>query len=333
MSRWWDRDDVNATVVDCHSRRARFPKARLDRLKTRLEPLLDEYIEILAEHGIQCKMEEAGSVAEGVRILHPDGTLERDVEFVMDGSSVHVTPLDQKACCIIMHPLGNRRKDQLPDSFHDTYGHVSAKLVLDVFDEAFGEVLPSWQSAFKKSGCVVYKEQGPAVTVKVNQGGRDWLSVDLVPAICVPDEGFYVPKQRPCGPKHDYGWRQSFSFEERDRYPPDLPCTKACLRILKTFCVSNEEMKKLDTYILKNILFLEMEERPHDTWDVEDVARRVLGLLARLRRGLQDGFIPQFFNRNVNLLGETSEGAMDDMRKYVNTILRQKDAFMQIFSA
>ena len=97
--------------------------------------------------------------------------------------------------------MGNRRDDQLPDSFIDEYGHVSAKLVLDVFDEAFGELLPSWQSAFKRSGCVVYKEQG--------------LSVDLVPAIYVLGSGCYVPKLRPHGPKHDYALMPSFSFEER----------------------------------------------------------------------------------------------------------------------
>ncbi len=325
---WWDHEDVNDAVVEYYHDYARYPRETLDWLKKQVKPLLDQYVAALARRGVRCRIEYTGSVAEGVRIQHTDGTLELDVEFVMEAPFVHVTPLDEAGCCNLIDPSGQGLV-YLPGSFIGKRGHVSAERVRELYDAVFDEVMPSWQSVFQRFGCVIHKVEGPAVKVKVAKKGKPWLYVDLVPAIQGPGGGCYVPKQRPHGHRYIFAWRESFSLEERDQYPDDCPWAKPCLRILKSFCASNLQMKRMETYILKNLLFLEVDERPSNSWDEEDVGRRLLGLLVRLRKGLRDGFIPQFFNQGVNLLRTTSASDMTDMQLYINTLLCRKQAFLE----
>ena len=112
----------------------------------------------------------------------------------------------------------------------------------------------------------------------------------------------------------------------------DMACAKASLRILKAFGAETEVMKKLDSYIWKNLLFWEIEERPGHSWNKEDTARRVLGLLARLRGALSHGKMPQFFKRKVNLLIPVSKSARKDMHRFIDRLLSNKRAFIRVFT-
>ena len=338
-SAFWDDPRINKILIDFHEKRARFPDEKIEQLKPRLKRLLNEYVSALAQRGIRCRWVYAGSVSEGIRIVYPNNTIELDVEFRMDGSGLQVPEEGKSPCSVLIKPPENPDDWNLPDTFLDKYQNVSAELALNEFDVAFRDVIDSWEQAFRGDVSVVHKTQGPAERVIVSKDSREWLFLDFVPVLEVPGEGRYVAKQRPCGQREPFFWRHSYSDEEKNQYPSDAekPYAKACLRILKAFAIDSEEMKKLDTYVWKNLLFWELRERPDDSWNEEDVARRVLGMLARLRTALSEGKkeprIPQFFNLEADLLFEVSKRTRKEMHSFIDRLLCQKKEFVKVFTA
>lgn len=245
MANWQRRQHINDQVLDFYHSHARFPKEELDEVNRYLEPFLNSLQFALQNKGICAKFKDTGSAFEKVHEPHLDGSLELDIEAVMDGSGLKTIHLDMPSSSVLCAQK-KRWCDALPSSFFDYRARVSTRKVLDIFEGACTSVAPPTAS---------FQQHGPAITMKVMRprSWRLWFAVDIVPAISIQSRGVYVPKQRAEGYMKDFAWRESFSLEERENYPSDCPWAKPCLRMLKALCDRHDDLGQLQSYPLKNL--------------------------------------------------------------------------------
>ncbi|XP_043942194.1 inositol 1,4,5-trisphosphate receptor-interacting protein-like [Protopterus annectens] len=178
-------------------------------------------------------------------------------------------------------------------------------------------------NVFKGDERLVFKQQGPARTLKIIRNGNPTISVDLVPAI-KNDNVYLVAKiyggQFEMDHCKDVLWRLSFSvqekafLEQKDLTLPKNACHKRALQILKY--LKQEERNSetppphwctsLSSYHLKTLWLHQLHKTPASQWVNILLRERVIELLNHLIHSLESKTLHHFFMGNAELIKEAS---------------------------
>lgn len=293
-----------------------------------------------------CKyVEFTGSAYEGVQI-GPD--VEFDVMFIMDGSNIEKSPSVDG----YLH---------LSRSDHFSWGSNSNKVldkiscsdalspdgVIEVFFGYLQKVVNKLNFVrHGKTYEILLRRHGPAIQMDVEEvvdyDRKLCYSVDMVPAFKLHDGTLCVAKpfkgdELPLDiENHDFvkqAWRISTSLQEKeklihcDRF--DNGCRKQVLRIMKAFLQQNTELKKLTSFHMKTILLYLMDYQ--SDWSQASMALRVVDMLYRLEKCLENKFMEHFFIPNINLLQNVKDEALQNMYYNIQNIRTNKNRFSMIF--
>ena len=127
-------------------------------------------------------------------------------------------------------------------------------------------------------------------------------------------------------------WRISYSLEEKELcngMDDDDGCRKVVLRILEAWRNNEVAMHPLTSYHLKTALFHEVEEV--DDWSQSELGPRVIGVLRRLQRAMEEGYQPHYFDPRINLLSSISERTIADIGNRVKHIVTSEAEFNYVF--
>jgi len=143
-------------------------------------------------------------------------------------------------------------------------------------------------------------------------GRKPWFSVDIVPTLKIRksnenDFEYYVAKPT----KHsqcDNAWRRSYSIDEKKKFrnmDSDNGCRKQVYRILKVIRNREASLARISSYILKTVLFREIDKNPHDKdfWKDANLGQRLMDMIRRLQIELESGKVKHFY-LDMNLLDD-----------------------------
>ncbi|XP_034639170.1 mitochondrial dynamics protein MID49 [Trachemys scripta elegans] len=122
-------------------------------------------------------------------------------------------------------------------------------------------------------------------------------------------------------------WRQSFYRSEvsklKDLDAADSGARQCCLKILKGVCKNHPFLSKLTGSHLTHVL-LHLSESESD-WAEEALAARFQHVLEALVGYLETGFLPCYFNSQINLFCELLEEEIDEMGYALYSAVSQPD--------
>lgn len=299
-----------------------------------------------------------GSYYERVKIKEPD---EFDLMLIMDNLELDDAPFEEEdgfspppfAFTTVMIDMGEERLWQ-QDRCVNRQGMLKASQVKAVFGRLVREAIME-----KRYRNVDVKSEGPAVTLKITEQGREY-SVDLTLAIKdytwpedaeewqtrhrngwpkqdlvkgIVKEGCHLVAKQPKGQDiadRDKGflWRYSFSAAEKKLFLQGgqgeaSSCRKQVLRIVKALR-EELDLKPLKSYHLKTLLLYECESHPNAwEWSHTTLGDRFLGLLKRLENCLNRKHCPHYFIENLNLFQTFNSQECQKLAKNVRMIRSQ----------
>ncbi|KAI0217408.1 Cyclic GMP-AMP synthase, partial [Lamellibrachia satsuma] len=196
------------------------------------------------------------------------------------------------------------------------------------------------------SRLVMLRCHGPAVQMDVYRTEVDrrrnnvWYSVDVVlsyEAKLDQRKRTFVAKPLISiegAPQVKNTWRLSFSLEEKELFDGmdrDNGCRKKVLRILKVVRNREAGLKNLTSYHLKTALFYEMKEV--NNWRQSELGPRLIGVLRRLYRAMEQGCQPHYIVPHINLLGGMKRCTIENIRDRLERIVRLEYVFTKLFRA
>ena len=185
---------------------------------------------------------------------------------------------------------------------------------------------------------VKLRYHGPAVQMDVYRDETDkrrdnvWYSVDVVLSYEVKlqrRKRIFVAKDLESEPET---WRISYSLEEKALFngmDDDDGCRKKVLRILKAWRNDEVAMHPLTSYHLKTALFHEMKESRN--WSQSELGPRVIGVLGRLQRAMEEGNQPHYFEPRINLLSRIGDQTIADIGHRLERICTCERVFTDVF--
>ena len=226
---WHSSDELQRRLVDFHYEYARFPAKRLKAATENLEKITLELRKVLQETGVCDEFLYTGSVYEGIKVDATD--LEFDIMVVLKhGADLESSPYGP------LHRLlkprqGNGYKEGLL-CCTGSQGLLEPEKV----NSAFCGRLQKAINRLSLSPRIKLRAHGPATQMDVSIDGTFRYSVDMVPTYVVDNE--YLVAKPGSGETWDYGWRVSYSRQEKDLLKcidSSNGCRKWCIRILKVF--------------------------------------------------------------------------------------------------
>lgn len=198
----------------------------------------------------------------------------------------------------------------------------------------------------------------PATTLTITHPkiAGDSVSVDLTPLIesCAPFRDWLrwprPEAQWPSDEKEEklksiglnniakdpFYWTYSYASCEKellDGIDANGTCRKKSQRIMKKLKESwcPEGMKQdLTSYHLKNILFWECEDHPHDyEWSDNNLATRLSSMCNRLLKCIREENVPQYFHPRVNLFSTKDIDVLNQVAKNIQRFLRDPVGYLQ----
>lgn len=125
----------------------------------------------------------------------------------------------------------------------------------------------------------------------------------------------------------DGEWRISFSLAENKLGQSLSPVQRhvmVLLKIIKKAYLSDHDV--ISTYLLKNILFWECENRENDFWREDNSAKCLLSMMDRLEECLRKGHLPHYIMPDSNILHDEDQDKLDQA---VNAVPRCEETFFR----
>ena len=188
---------------------------------------------------------------------------------------------------------------------------------------------------------MVVRAHGPAVQLDVARKGTNQrlLSADLVPCFQIGHDSYYVAKPY-TGRKQvfnrDLLWRQSFSLKEKGIFEymdRDFGCRHELLRILKTIVKKNPSyFGSLESYHLKTAFMHYMEKEVQGWCGESALEKHFLGFIRALQSYLEEGRLPHYWLRDVNLLEDINPVVTRNMADRLKRILNSEVEMSRILA-
>ena len=315
-------ETVTSMLRQFHEEYARQPMTAIDEAR----PTHTQYTNYLADKlrgmGLCSRVEYTGSAYEGVKVSND---IEFDIMVIKTGNNF--TPA-QASKSGYYHLKDDNDRCISPESKVAEFCGTLQKLI---------------NNHGVMSRLVKLRYHGPAVQMDVYREETDkrrdnvWYSVDVVLSYEVKlqrRKRIFVAKPLKSDERESRPWRLSYSLEEKalfDGMDRDNGCRKKILRILKVWRNREPGMYLLTSYHLKTALFHEMTEVRN--WSQSELGPRLIGVLRRLYRALQDGYQPHYFDPQINLLDNIPQMTVANIRDRLGSLLRSEQAFTRVFKS
>ncbi|CAC5397072.1 unnamed protein product [Mytilus coruscus] len=136
--------------------------------------------------------------------------------------------------------------------------------------------------------------------------------------------------------KDPFYWTYSYASCEKELLADidvNGTCRKKSQRIIKKLKESwcPKGMKHyLTSYHLKNIMFWECEDHPHDyEWSDDNLATRLRSMCDRLFKCIREENVPQYFHPRVNLFSTKDIDVLNQVTRNIERILWDPVSYMQ----
>ena len=324
---WHSKPEVTTMLQQFHEKYARQPTAAIDEARQTHTKYTNYLANELRKLEICSRVEYTGSAYEGVKVSND---IEFDIMVIKTAGNRMLTPL------------------QAPISgYYYLQDENSSKVSPD---KKVADFCGTLQKLINKhpemSRLVILRYHGPAVQIDVYRSEVDrmrnnvWYSVDVVlsyEAKLDQRKRIFVAKPLKSvegASQVKDAWRLSFSLEEKELFDGmdrDNGCRKKVLRMLKVVRNREAGLKKLTSYHLKTALFYEMKEVSN--WRQSELGPRLIGVLRRLYRAMEQGLQPHNFVTQINLLDGMNRSTIENIRDRLERILRLEHVFTEIFRA
>ncbi|KAI0215608.1 hypothetical protein LSAT2_032333 [Lamellibrachia satsuma] len=322
---WHSKPEVTTMLQQFHEKYARQPTAAIEEAK----PIHTKYTDYLAKGlknlEICSRVEYTGSAYEGVKVSND---IEFDIMVIKKEGNHTIKAVQTPIPGYYYLPEGNSSNISPDKNVTDFCGTLQ-----DLINKH-----P------EMSRLVILRYHGPAVQMDVYRSEVDrtpnnvWYSVDVVLSYAAKQdqqECLLVAKPLKSmegAPEVKDAWRLSFSLEEKELFDGmdrDNGCRKKVLRILKVLRNKEAGLKKLTSYHLKTALFYEKKEVSN--WSQSELGPRLIGVLRRLYRDMEQGCQPHYFIPQINLLDGIAPMTIKNIKCRLEHILCIEHVFRGLF--
>ncbi|XP_066545488.1 mitochondrial dynamics protein MID49 isoform X2 [Amia ocellicauda] len=200
-------------------------------------------------------------------------------------------------------------------SFWDKFiigGYLSSKVLVNTLNKTVMESM-NWPALDGMLECTVRPVMGSQELKLEVHSEHGQLFINILPTIIVND--VILTAQLEVTGNFDNLWYQSFYTSETNKLADldDADCgvRKRCLKTLKAVCRDCPALRKLTGRHLANVI-LHLSEKESD-WTEAAFADRFQQVISELIGYLEQGCLPGYFNKVVNLLSDCSEEEIDDI--------------------
>ncbi|XP_053326969.1 mitochondrial dynamics protein MID49 [Spea bombifrons] len=191
-------------------------------------------------------------------------------------------------------------------------GYLSSRTVVESLHKTLvGSI--NWPAIGTMLECVIQPVIAPD-DLKLEVTHSDFhMIIHILPMVAAKDT-VLLAHHHPNAPAENL-WHQSF-YDEEARLLQELDGADSgvrlpCLQILHGICRQNPSLRQLPAACLRNVI-LHLSNETSD-WTQPDLADRFLQVLEELIGYLDKGFLPGYFNGNVNLFSCLREEDIDEL--------------------
>ena len=244
-----------------------------------------------------------GSCYHGTKIAN---AIEYDVYVIMDGTDlVAFTTPDSKCHAALKPKRGQGSK--FTELMEDGYVHVLGER----WANKFHQILATLRSQHRELEVpnVTFIKLGPVVQMDVYKDNL-WFKVDLIPTFQLSSNVRYGAKpyrSEASLPLYAHLWYRCFPEEELDvfaKMDQDGGCRKDVFKVLKLILrehLVEETMPFVTSFHFKTLLLLRLAHNPDESWNADQLSKRVLDLLVAMERAIERGWLDHYFIWGVNL--------------------------------
>ena len=192
----------------------------------------------------------------------------------------------------------------------------------------------------------------------VNKPGSEslWFSACLVPSLRVDKEtyisklhtgfgrrnttkglgrrGYTYTYSSSIGDEDNVLWGPIFIEKEKRfiRCSEDSSHKKMILRLLKHLIMTEPALQPLQMYCAKHVLFKLCSENPHLTWDKKSIGIRFSDVMKEFGMILKEGWLPNFFEKNENMLELYNPSSLNHMAKRIENMLHDATVMFTVLN-
>ena len=333
---WHDQPEIKTLLQNFHRKYARYPTSRIKKAKKRFKVYTNYLEDNLRAQGMCSRIEYTGSVYQGVVV--PYTNMDFDIVVIQPPDiSRNLTPVYRSPGYYSLKTADEKAGLLMDPNLLDDKGFL---LPVESLDNFFGILQQIINNHGEMSEVTKLRRSGPSVqmdTCRMNRSGIVMYSVDVVLGYEILVGGqkcvFVAKPPKTPGPQTSKAWRKSSSLEEKALFhgmDRDGGCRKMVLRILKIMLKRQTELEGLTSYNLKTALLHEV--RNVSSWKQSKLVPRLIAVLHRLCRSLEDKTQSDYFVPDTNLLAKLSSAAMTAMGNRLRAITDNKDDFINAFT-